>query len=381
MPMKVKSVAMQRRELVDRIRSGEWTVTHAARVCGISRKTVYRYLERSEDPFDTLEDRSRQPHHSPTRTAPEIEQIILTVARAYPCWGGDKVLAACRREYPDLEFPSARSAARIMDRNDHHPGGQRIGPKGWQRFESPVPNHSWQMDFKGWFRTTDRQTIYPLSVLDEYSRYLVGLEVCTNQMRDTVKTVLIQLFRTYGLPERILADNGPPWGAPGQQAPTGLALWLAEQGIPLLHGHPYHPQTQGKVERFHGTLERELLRQRTFPTVEQTRTALAEYRTTYNTMRIHQAIGNRYPDDLYTSSPRMYRDTIDPPHYPDALAVRTVAYNGTIAFANRRIRVHTQLLGKVVGLYPGEGEDEVDILYYQTIVRNVNLNTISKRNA
>lgn len=379
--MKVKTVAMQRRELVERVRSGEWTVTDAAKTLGINRKTVYRYLERAEDPLDALEDHSRRPRHSPTRTPLEIEQVVLTVARAYPVWGGEKVLGECRRQHPDLTFPSARTVSRIMDRNNHHPGGQHVGPKGWQRFESPEPNHSWQMDFKGWFRTTDRQTIYPLTVLDEYSRYLVGLEVCTNQMRDTVKSVLIGLFRTNGLPERMLTDNGPPWGAPGQQAPTGLELWLAEHGIPLHHGRPFHPQTQGKVERFHGTLERELLSRRSFPTVEQTRTILAQYRTTYNTIRIHHAIGNHYPIELYTPSPRVYRDTIDPPDYPDALAIRKVAYNGTITYANRRIRVHTQLPGKYVGLYQGEEGDEVDILYYRTIVRKVNLDTIAKRNA
>ena len=378
MPLKVITMADQRRQIVEKIRAGIWNVTEASRETGLSRKTIYQYLKRAEDPTETFEDRSRRPHTT-TRTDPSIEAIIMEVAHDYPVWGETKIRKECVRRYPELTIPAARTVGRIMDRHDHHPGGQTPSPTGWQRFVSAAPNLLWQMDFKGWFRTTDRITIHPLSVLDDHSRFLLGLDACTNQARETVWTSLRRLFQLYGLPERILADNAGPWGAPGTRALTGLDLWLIQLGIVLIHGRPYHPQTQGKVERFHGTLKRELITRTTFTGVLETQARLDHFRDTYNTRCAHQAIENRYPVEVYQPSRRPYPDLILPPDYPDALAIRKVGYNGTISYENRRILANQQLQGEYVGIYEHEEEDTIDIMYYRTILRTVDLRTVPKR--
>lgn len=375
MPLKVITMADQRREIVKNIQAGIWSISEASRQSGISRKTIYTYLARADDPAETFEDRSRRPHTT-TRTDAAIEAIIMEVARDYPVWGETKIWKECIRRYPELRIPAARTVGRIMDRHDHHPGGQSPGPKGWQRFVSASPNLLWQMDFKGWFRTTDRITIHPLSVLDDHSRFLLGLDACTNQ---TVQASLLRLFQLYGLPERILTDNGSPWGVPGIRARTGLDLWLIQLGIVLIHGRPYHPQTQGKVERFHRTLKKELITRTTFTGVPETQAKLDHFRDTYNTLRAHHAIEHRYPVEVYRSSVRPYPDLILPPDYPDALAIRKVGYNGTISYENRRILANERLRGEYVGIYEHEEEDTIDIMYYRTILRTVDLRTVPKR--
>lgn len=379
MPLKVVTVGEQRRAIVDRIRSGEWTVTDAARASGLSRKTIYQYLERAEDPLDSLEDRSRRPDHTPSRTSAAVEQVVMDVAMQYPVWGESKVLKECLRQHPDVAFPSARTVGRIMDRHGHHPGGNRTGPKGWQRFEAPAPNLLWQMDFKGWFRIRNRFVIHPLSVLDDHSRFLLGLDVCTNQTREAVRESLTRIFRINGLPDRMLTDNAGPWGSPGTRSPTGLELWLMQLDITLIHGRPYHPQTQGKIERFHGTLKAELLDRTTFTTIADTQEQFDRYREIYNTRRAHMALENRYPSDVYCASPRAYPDDVVPPEYPGAIAVRTVGYNGTISYDNRRLRVHNMLGGHRVGIFNNEKENHIDIMYYRTILRTVNLREAPSR--
>lgn len=379
MPLKVKTLGEQRREIVARVRAGERTVTEMSRETGLSRKTIYQYLKRADDPADTLEDRSRRPDHQPNRTSAEVEDLIMAVAAEYPVWGESKVRKECARQYPEVSLPSARTVGRIMHRNGHHPGGTRTGPMGWQRFEAAAPNGLLQMDFKGWFRTTERITIHPLSVVDDHSRYLLGLVACTNQSRETVWNALEPIFCTHGLPERMLTDNAGPWAAPGSNAATDLELKLMRLGITLIHGRPYHPQTQGKVERFHGTLKRELIQRSTFTTVANTQEQFDQFREVYNTRRAHMALGDRYPADAYRPSPRPFPATIAPPEYPDAIAVRKVGYNGTISYANKRVRVHNQLANELVGIYQGEEEDHIDIVYYTTILRRVDLREIPRR--
>ena len=126
--------------------------------------------------------------------------------------------------------------------------------RAFVRFERPDPNDLWQMDFKGHF-PAGQGRCHPLTVLDDHSRYALGLEACAGETLATVREQVTRLFRRYGLPKAILTDNGSPWGTCGGTGPSGFEVWLMRLGVRLLHGRPYHPQTQGKDERFHRTLE------------------------------------------------------------------------------------------------------------------------------
>ena len=151
-----------------------------------------------------------------------------------------------------------------------------------QRFERSAPNELWQMDFKGHI-AMDRGRCHPLTVLDDHSRYSIGVIACANETEQTVKTHLTGLFRRHGLPSAMLADNGAPWGGSGVTGYTALEVWLMRVGIRLYHGRARHPQTQGKEERFHRTLDVELLQANRFADLTACQTAFDAFRHIYNT--------------------------------------------------------------------------------------------------
>ena len=159
-------------------------------------------------------------------------------------------------------MPAASTLTAILRRHGGLDLAQGAGqPRAFQRFEHPHPNALWQMDFKaGWPCGPGR--CHPLTILDDHSRYALGLAACPNQRTATVRAHLITVFQRYGLPDRLLVDNGQSLGPaagriPIPRSPSGLR----RLGIAISHSRPYHPQTLGKDERFHGTLERDLVRQ------------------------------------------------------------------------------------------------------------------------
>src|SRR5579872_1993809 len=224
---------------------------------GIEPRIGYKWLKRYETEGDSgLADRSRRPRSSPDRTPAAMEEKIIGLRRRHPCWGGRKL----RRRLVELGgegVPSASTITAILKRHGLIDVSASDQHRAFQRFEKEKPNELWQMDFKGHF-ATEAGRCHPLTVLDDHSRFALTIRACTDEARQTVQQALSGVFRRYGVPERILADNGPPWGEP-EGGWTVLAVWLLRLGIGLTHGRPYHPQTQGKDERFHRTLKAEVI--------------------------------------------------------------------------------------------------------------------------
>src|SRR5205807_4484324 len=152
----------------------------------------------------------------------------------------------------------------------------------FERFERAAPNELWQMDYKGHFATRAGRC-HPLTVVDDHSRYAVGLRACGDERGGTVQAELTAIFRQYGLPERMLMDNGSPWGSDALHRHTWLTVWLLELGVAVSHGRPYHPQTQGKDERFHRTLTAEVIGRRAFADLAECQRRFDAWRVVYNT--------------------------------------------------------------------------------------------------
>ena len=221
----------------------------------ISAKTFYKWLKRrNADSGTGLMNQSRRPHRSPRQIEGGVEHKILVVREKHPSWGARKIRRVLSNG-GELELPSASTVHRVLQRNGKIDPAEAQKHQAWQRFEHEAPNQLWQMDFKGWFPTTDQQRCNPLTVLDDHSRYVVCLQACLNQKTETVQTQLTATFRRYGLPERMTMDNGAPWGNDLQHQFTPLTAWLIRLGVAISHSRPYHPQTQGKDERFHRTLD------------------------------------------------------------------------------------------------------------------------------
>src|SRR6202030_2205222 len=254
MPWREVSIMDQRREFV-RLAMVEGTNRRElCRRVGIHPDTGYKWLGRWTAE-EELANRSRRPHSSPTQTDRTTEERILAVRDAHPAWGARKIARCLERE--GVKAPACSTVHEILRRHDRivpPPGGAAAQ----QRFEMPAPNLLWQMDFKGWMPLGNGARCHPLTILDDHSRYDLCLEACANEQGGTVQDRLQLTFRRYGLPEAFLVDNGTPWGDSSGQRWTRLGVWLLKLGIAVLHSRPYHPQSRGKNERFHRTLQAEV---------------------------------------------------------------------------------------------------------------------------
>lgn len=365
MPWMEWSVSEQRGVLVGLIAEGV-PVAVAARRCGVSRKTASKWWQRWLVEGDTgLVDRSRA-RRSQASTSARMVAAVVALRDQEPTWGGRKI----RKRLLDdglVGVPAASTITEILRRE-----GRLRAPVRPQRdlvrFEAAAPNVLWQIDFKGDFGLTGGGRCYPLTMIDDHSRYAVGLKAAGDQRRSTVRDALIDVFATYGTPSRILCDHGPPWGASGQARFTKLGVWLIEHGIDVTHGRPRHPQTQGKDERFHRTLGEDVLsRQPHWDTLTQVQEAFDDWRDRYNTYRPHQALGLGYPADRYRPSPRRWHPDPFPLPYPNNATVRTVSKNGYIAYQARSLRVGRAFIGRRVSVT--ETTTDITIEYYTTTIR------------
>jgi transposase InsO family protein len=290
----------------------------------------------------------------------------------HPAWGGRKLHHYLRREgVQPLPAPSTINS--ILGRHSLL-SPERRQQRDWQRFEAAAPNQLWQMDFKGPVQTASGEC-FALTVLDDHSRFNICLAICPNQTRETVQYHLEQAFRSYGLPDCILSDNGPPWGSyqDGARRFTGLAAWIMRRGIFVSHGRPAHPQTQGKDERFHGTYGRELLVSRpSWWSPDELAIASADWRELYNWRRPHEAIGNEPPGCRYRHSLRPYPEVPPIAVYPSTDRLRRVAQGGLISFLGRKHRVGRAFTGEDVALR-AVSDGAWDVYYHMQRIATLDL--------
>ena len=330
---------------------------------GISRPTGYLWLDRYRDGgVAAIAERSRRPLHSPGKTAFELEQRVVLLRQCYPDWGARKLAVLLGRQ--DIELPLS-TIHRILLRHGLVRDQDRHSP-AVKRFERERPNELWQMDFKGpknWPRS-----LTPLSVIDDHSRYVIALETTGRPDGGLVKARLERAFEQCGVPEAMLMDHGAPWwNWQSFSGRTHLSLWLMRQGIGLHWSGIRHPQTQGKVERFHGSLQRALDR-RGVPTGD-CQGWLDAYRLEHNYIRPHEALGMQTPAQLWHPSPRRYNPCPPAWEYPEGAWTLKVDCQGTIDIAGRRWRIGKTLSGERVHIQPVE--QRFLVYYCATLVREL----------
>ena len=349
MPWKDVSLMDLRRDFVVLAEHGEIPLTDLCRRFGISPKTGRKWRARyAAEGRAGLENRSRRPHTSPTRTPPEVVAQIRIVATAHPTWGG-RLIRHRLLHLGIAPVPAASTITEILRRDNLRPLAPAAPPL--IRYNAEAPNERWQMDFKGWERARTGRII-PFTVLDDHSRYLLVLEQTADGTLAAVQALLTDCFRRFGLPWQLLADNGPPWGSSHPKTLTAMDVWLLRLGIRPLHGRPLHPQTQGKLERLHKTLATDVFQGTSFATPEDAQPALDAFRRVYNHERPHTQHGFRPPADVYYPSPRPFPETLPPILYDDAAQVRLVSGRGTIRYAGRTLFLSEALTGLPVGVYP-----------------------------
>ncbi len=377
MPWQEVSMMESRSEFVRLAGLDAMNISQLCARFGISRKTGYKWLARAES-GEALSDRSRRPHASPRRTPQETEAAILALREQHPSWGGRKL----RRRLADLgtPAPAASTITAILTRHGRIDPAEASRHRAFQRFEHRHPNALWQMDFKGHFPMGSARC-HPLTLLDDHSRYALCLSACGQESAATVHERLVWTFRRYGLPERINMDNGSPWGAPsaGVERPlTSLTVWLRRLGVRCSHSRPYHPQTNGKDERFHRTLKRDVLHGQAYADLTACQRAFDRFREVYNAQRPHEALGLEVPAARYRPSERSYPEVLPAVEYDGGDEVRRVQSNGWLHFRGHELRVPKALAGQPVALRPTDTDGVWNVVFIAEQVATVDLRGRSK---
>lgn len=370
MPWKSLSVMEERIKFVILASRHGMNMSSLCRDFGISRTTGYLWLNRYREANSLIGVRelSRRPHRICNRTSTVLESRIIALRHRHG-WGGKKLRELLLREGLDIKVVTIN---RILKRNGliHPKDSHRPAVK---RFERKYPNELWQMDFKGDY-PSDRGRCYPLSVLDDHSRYAIGLYGLSGQSTETVTNCLINAFESYGVPHAMLMDHGVPWWSTSNTIGlTRLSFSLIDQGIKLYFSGIRHPQTQGKVERFHRTLN-ESIRHKGRPITssgwDQT---LKSFLYEYNYIRPHEALQMATPSEYYQPSQKAYNPTPERWEYPEGSVVETLNTRGWLGKSRTRYFVSEALAGKEVRIE--KMENKLIVSYRHMYIREIDTKT------
>lgn len=373
MPWAETCTMSERKRFIRDLMTGDETMTELCERYGVSRNNGYKWRQRflAEGPAG-LEERSRARRHHPNATPDDVELRIRHARLEHPTWGPKKLIAWLKKHEPDLALPAPSTVGELLKRaglSEPRGHSRRVPrPQGIET-AGARPNALWRIDHKGYFDTKNGTRCVPLTLTDHYSRYLLGLHATTSTRFAQVRPMLLFHFSEYGLPDAIRSDNGAPFAS---RAPGGLSAFgvlLAKLGIRHERIEPGHPEQNGRHERMHRTLKAETAS----PPAETLRAQQAVFRAfqdEFNHERPHEALEQRTPAELYTSSARPFK-RIEPADYGPEFAVREVGDNGTICFRGLPLYVGRALDRELVGCREVNGM--VEVYFYAVYLGSADL--------
>ena len=344
-PFKVFNAMDSRKKLVYAVTESGMSLSQACRDAGVTRKTGRLWVERAKEVgIDALCERSRAPKSSPTRTSQELEDALVALKERYPEWGPRKLVILLQRE-KELTL-SSRTASQVLLRK----GLTKPAPPPrlpLVRFERESCGALLQMDFKGLPKSSPYAL---LSVLDDYGRFCFHFGPVPDKTRTSVQAALWELFGEHGVPRSMLMDNGDCWGAVNSMGPTAFEVWLMLQGVKPIHGRPGHPETQGKVERFHGTAKTEMGGKLVQPSAREASLACQAFVQRYNWVRPHDSLAGQVPGSRYTPFPKKRAAVLPEHRIPEGALTRKVDQDGFLHFKGKPYRIGKGLFGHTVVL-------------------------------
>ena len=341
----------ERLRFVARCLDGE-NMSALCREFGISRPTGYKIFRRYKElGLEGLEDQSRRPYRHANKLPFQVERTILQLKRDYPTWGAPKIREKIIREYPMIKPPAKSTIHAVLDRHGlvKPRKRRRYKAEGTPLSDAKDPNRLWCADYKGEFLLGNRQYCYPLTITDYPSRYLLACEGLESTKSPFAFTVFERVFREFGLPDAIRTDNGAPFASANALfGLSRLSVWWLRLGIRIERIKPGNPQQNGRHERMHLTLKKEATKPPSFNVLQQ-QDRFDTFMEVYNNQRPHQALGGRYPGDVYTPSVRPYESPreIDYPFHDRAVRVTQC---GRICIGKRKINLSTVFAGQTIGI-------------------------------
>lgn len=353
MPWEVKSQMDLKKELVKDWNAKRFSITDLSQKYRVSRPTVYKWLSRYELLGDEgLKEKSRAPNSCPNRTSAEILKLVVIEKLMNRKRGPRKVRAQLQRKYPQLELPSISAIHNFLKKEglvENRKFRKRVPPYTEPFSQCNAPNDVWSIDYKGQFPLQNGQLCYPLTISDNFSRYLLGCKALKGPRYDPTRSYIESVFRQYGLPYAIRTDNGPPFAGRGIGGLSRLMIWWIQLGITPERIEKASPHQNGRHERMHGSLKREALTPAAGNFKEQ-QEAIDIYKDEYNFHRPHEALNDQSPGDHYRKSIRPYVERPHPPEYTHDFLIRSVRHNGEIKFVGRKIYISELLAGRPLGL-------------------------------
>jgi transposase InsO family protein len=287
--------------------SQQLSVTQAAAEYGISRRHLHRLLARyHEGGLEALEPRSRRPKTTPIATPENVRERVIELRSQLTADGLDAgpVTIGWHLEREGLPVPSTSTLRRILRAAGLITPEPKKRPRSsYTRFEMAQPNEMWQSDFIHW-QLLDGTEVEILNWLDDHSRYLLSCTAHQPVRGDDVVAVFLEIIERQGPPASTLTDNASVYTSRFTGGRNAFEYVLALLGIRQKNGSPGHPQTQGKTERFHQTLQRWLKARPTAHNLPELQAQLNEFRTHYNEQRPHRALHRRTPGEAYRATPK-----------------------------------------------------------------------------
>ena len=363
MPWKATCTMTEKLRFIVECNESEESLAELCRRFGISRKTGYKWLERVEETGPSgLEERRPVPRVVPHRVADVVVGHILELRSKHPKWGPRKLRALLIQTKPEMSWPAASTIGDVRKRHGRIAPGRRLGraatPSPSPLSPSKQPNDLWCTDFKGHFGLGDGTRCYPLTITDEFSRYVLACQGLLRTGVEPVKQHFERVFREFGLPWRIRSDNGPPFASTGPGGLTALAVWWIKLGIRPERIEPGEPQQNGRHERMHRSLKLEV---DVSPTLLEQQPVLERFRRQFNEVRPHEALGLTPPARHYTPSVRPVPMKLCVPEYVDAV-VRWANGGGSVSFHGHLVSVGNCLCGEPVG-FRQVGETQWEAFY------------------
>jgi transposase InsO family protein len=357
MPWKDKTVEELRKEFVEAAKKSR-NFSSVCREFGITRKTGYKWMERDSIGED-FANRSRRPNVVANKTPEEIELQIIGLRIEHPGWGAKKIKAVLEKK--GLVMPCTKTVNNILNRYNCITEEESLKHKAFTRFEKKHCNEMWQTDFKGEFKMQDGNYCFPLDIIDDCSRYVIKIKPSVTTANLVLPTFR-EVFYEFGMPNSILSDNGAQF-AGFKHGFTQFEKWLMNHDVLPIHGRIKHPQTQGKIERFHRAMKQELLSHYVPTDIADAERVLNVWRDCYNNERPHEALGMKCPSEIYVPSNRTYNDTVEKYEYGGQYHVIKVNSWGFVRFADFQIYLSETMIGEYIEFRPNLSNDSFIACY------------------
>lgn len=353
MPWKVINQMDLKIQFVADLNKERFSITDLSQKYGISRPTVYKWLERYKQlGIEGLKEQSRSPKSSPHRTPKKILDLVIQEKLKNRKRGPRKIRAQLKRRYPEIHFPAISTLAYWLKKEglvEQRKKRLKVPPYTKPFSGCRAPNDVWSIDYKGQFYMKNSRVCYPLTISDNFSRFILGCKALEGPRYNSTRCYIESIFREYGLPDAIRNDNGTPFAGKCVGGLSRLSVWFIQLGIIPERIEKGCPQQNGRHERMHRSLKNDILDEAAKNHKEQ-QNIFDVYRHDFNNNRPHESLNDQTPNDYYQRSNRPYVEHPHSPEYGYDYTVRYVRRGGEIKFMGRMFFVTGLLAGQPVGL-------------------------------